>query len=1098
MADERDTFKFKVETDTKKAFSAADDLKKLVRDVEKSQVRASKNAGVISENALLEQKKRYQELSKEVAKYEATLKKAQSISGLDRQARELSRALDTIKSTSKRNSDGEIVSSKGPQQKAATAINKSARAEFKTNNSSFGQYKQWNQASPSFREDRSLIRDYQKMTSDLKATVRQQGTITNRTQARNHITATDQNQFKANRKYIEKHSWDQLKDATRTRDAIQGKRDETKAELHFQQSTNSGATRDEINATKAKLEYLNKENKSVLEFIETMDSAVKTMGVYNRDMKQATNQPRFSTDPAKGSMLDKLKSRSFAIAANTINKTTSAVKERYQQGRNIYSTYGTEAMNLGSQLNSNANDKAMLSRIQKTGTQYGLTTQDSLAYYSMAESRSGNSGTKGFETQTNSLGDAYAKNQRRSGLNDDNYKDLMGAIQGANGVSKSSDVSSIVNQVLAANQMSGNSGNYQQFAQTMTTMIAKISASGAMSKNETKTVAATQSSLSSLGKSWQGESGKNAASNLNAGFVDASNQQNAGLVFLKMQQLGQGGATGRQNALLSLQKGLGDKSNIDLLRQNVSHLGTAQGMQFAEQNFSQSPEQAKELVEGIQNGSLSDAEIQKRFAEKNNKADKAGKRKAKSNKDKYDRSLTSKTKKVDSKKERNSTVATGLVGGAVEGTKGFLESNVGLAIGSTVVGGLAGGILQGTASSFGSKIIGGIGKHFIPKSMRPNAQSVYEDLPKSGSKGGTFSKIKEVAGKFKEGGGQKNVFSRFKSMFGGADDAAAAASKSTETASAVSKATKAAGEATKGGKAVGLLGKVNKGLGKGLGKVAIPLALLSSGATILSAKDKVKATAGEAGSWGGALAGAQLGASAGTFVGGPIGTAVGGVIGAVGGGILGEKAVKSAYDPIANGVKGVGKSIHNWWDDATGKDDKSSSKSKSKSKTSQQATGGYLSYREQNSLLTKEKDIVNERAKFVKDYNKVLTKESNKGNSSSKKKATSKHANGGVIQNETTYVAEGNKAEVVVPTDPAKRGRAKSLVNQIAGMTGVRATDARSGGSKTINQGAFSPSININVSGNADQGTVDAMAAKVKDALNSATDNYRTNKSYSW
>ena len=302
-----------------------------------------------------------------------------------------------------------------------------------------------------------------------------------------------------------------------------------------------------------------------------------------------------------------------------------------------------------------------------------------------------------------------------------------------------------------------------------------------------------------------------------------------------------------------------------------------------------------------------------------------------------------------------------------------------------------------------------------------------------------------------------------------------------------------ASEATKGGKAAGLLGKV----GKGLGKVAIPLALLSSGATILSAKDKGKATAGEAGSWGGALAGAQAGASLGTAI-GPWGTAIGGVVGAVGGGILGEKAVKSAYDPIANGVKGMGKGIHNWWDDVTGKDDKSSSKSKSKAKKSQQATGGYLSYREQNSLLTKEKDIVNERAKFVKDYNKVLTKESNKGSSSSKKKATSKHANGGVIQNETTYVAEGNKAEVVVPTDPAKRSRAKSLVNQIAGMTGVRATDMRSSGSKTVNQGAFSPTININVSGNADQGTADVIAAKVKDALNSATDNYRTNKSYSW
>lgn len=1114
MADERDTFKFKVETDTKGAFRAADDLKKLVRDVENSQSRASKNAGVISENALLEQKKRYQELTKEVEKYEATLRKAQSINGLDRQARELSQAIDAVKSSGRRTTNnGEVKITKSPQQRAAEAINRSAQAEYKTNNSSFGQYKQWNQANPSFREDRTLIRDYQKMTSDLKATVRQQGTITNRTAARNHMTDTDQRQFTANRKFTEDFSWEQLSQAVGTRDKIQAQREETKQKLNFQQSANSGATREEINETKQKLEYLNKENKAVLEFIETLDTSVKQMSHFNKYLKEASNMPGFKTDPAKGSFQDKLQQRSFAIATNTTNNIKNAVTSRYQQGRGVFQEYGTQAMNLGSLLNSNANDKAMLARIQGTGSKYGLTTQDSLAYYSMAESRSGDSSTKGFESQTNKLGESYAKNQRRSGLDDDNYKNLMSAIQGANGISKSSDVSSIVNQVLAANQMSGNSGNYQQFAQTMTTMIAKISANGSMTKDDTKTLAATQSSLSNLGKSWQGTSGQQAMNNLNSGFVDASNQQNAGLVFLKMQQMGQGGVTGRQNALLSLQKGLSDKSNIDLLRQNVSRLGTAQGMQFAEQNFNQSPEQAKKLVEGIQNGKLSDADIQKNFAEKGNEADKKGNKQGNKNAKKYNDSLTSTIQKVDAKKEKNNTKVTGDVGTVVEGTKNLLEANPYLAVGGSVLGHFAGGMLEGGINSLGATLIRKAGSKIIPKRWRPNIQSVYENVPKN--KGGFFNKIKDVSQRFKEGvpnpadgttgvkigkgAGQNSFMSRVKYAFKGSDDAASAVAKSAEATTkgageAVNTATKVASEATKSGKGLGFISKA----GKGLGKVAVPLGLLSSATTVLSSKDKGKALAGEAGSWGVALAGAKAGATIGSAF-GPVGTAVGGVIGAVGGGLFGEKAVKSVYDPVVKGAKGL-------WNNLTGKDDdkdkkKSKTKSKdNKTKTSQQATGGYLSYREQNSLLTKEKDIVNDRMKFVKDYNKALTKESNKKSSSSnKKKSTSKHANGGVIQNETTYLAEGNKAEVVVPTDPAKRGRTQAMANQVASMTGVRANDAGNGGSiKTVNQGAFSPTININVSGNADQGTVDAMAAKVKDALNSATNNYRTNKKYSW
>jgi hypothetical protein len=132
-----------------------------------------------------------------------------------------------------------------------------------------------------------------------------------------------------------------------------------------------------------------------------------------------------------------------------------------------------------------------------------------------------------------------------------------------------------------------------------------------------------------------------------------------------------------------------------------------------------------------------------------------------------------------------------------------------------------------------------------------------------------------------------------KSLRGGA--AATAAETAAATATAAAETAPAASKASKALEALSFLkGGAAKGAMRGLGKVAIPLALAYDAYNISTAApgiERAKAIGGTAGGWGGAAAGAAAGAALGTAVpviGNVAGAVIGGIIGALGGSSLGE------------------------------------------------------------------------------------------------------------------------------------------------------------------------------------------------------------------
>ncbi len=254
---------------------------------------------------------------------------------------------------------------------------------------------------------------------------------------------------------------------------------------------------------------------------------------------------------------------------------------------------------------------------------------------------------------------------------------------------------------------------------------------------------------------------------------------------------------------------------------------------------------------------------------------------------------------------------------------------------------------------------------------------------------------------------------------------------------------------------------------KGLSKAALPLTLAIGTASTISDVSKAKTGRKKAEAAGSGIGSTLLSIGAGAAAGsvfGPAGTLIGGI----GGAIVGSK-----------GGKWIGDKAYDAWDWITGKDSKTSSKSNLKT------TQAQITKKEQNSMLDKWQKIMDQWTKNIKD-----TESSNNGSGSSKSSSKSHKAFGGVVKGRTE-IAEGNRPEVVVPTDPAKQSYTKSALTQVTEMTGIRATDDKPSTSQQM--GAFSPNITINNSGNGSTRDDDALAHRLQQALQNATNDYRFN-----
>lgn len=861
------------------------------------------------------------------------------------------------------------------------------------------------------------------------------------------------------------------------------------------------------NAAKEQLAYNDKLITSYKDYIETLKTAKQSMKDLTDSMNREQNSATSSTgsainvDPQRGSLAYNLQQRAFAFGARTTGGVTDGITSIYQAGKSINQSTGQQALQLGN-LVGGRTDQQTREDVQSYAGKYGYNTQQGLDFYQNAIAQRGSVLSA---SEAKSRVGAIEANGRASGLSDNSYSSLMGVASNAGAINSNSDVKSIVQTVLAANAMSGNSGNKELNAQTLTTLISSISSSRTMSANNVSTLGSNVSALSHLGSAWQGQSGQNNIEGVNAGFTSASKGGDNSLLYMIMQQRGQGGATGVMSARVQAEKGLSDTNNIRAVRNgaigNMARSGAsgqAMASMYLQEHFNLGASAATKFSKGLADGTLSDKELSKIAKE----SDKKGKSAAASGTGAYNKSdlkvlnmQTANIEKSESKAAASLKELTKLVG-ALQGTvKGMIAANVVSSVVSQGISYLGGGasksVISGAGGAGGS---GGFFSKLFSGGKGAAAAEATEDVGKTGITG----KIIRAA----KSGGSK-LSSGFNYLFSGTKTGAAV-SKAGEAAKSAGSfvkgkgstllslfgdagdAAKGAAEAGSGWKGIGgsIKAVANSGLGKAASKIATPLAIASSAFDIFSSKDKFKAVGRAGGGWAGAAAGGSAGAAIGTAILPGVGTAIGGVLGSIGGAIGGTKFGNWAGGKIEQGWDWTKKTAGNVWNGITswfGGDDKSSSKSKLKT------TQANLTEKNQETMLDKWDKIMTQWAKNIKDTDSTNSKSSSKSSSSSSSK--SGHAFGGLVTRRTE-IAEGNRPEMVVPLDPAKQSYTKNALSQITEMTGIRATDDKP--SVVKNQGAFSPNITINHTGSGNNDD-DALVHRLNQALTNATNDYRFN-----
>ncbi|ACO37041.1 putative tail lysin [Lactobacillus phage Lb338-1] len=875
----------------------------------------------------------------------------------------------------------------------------SDRARYITGNSQQAYHREYNTSgiNSSYSSNMNSLNSNIKSLSDV---LKSQSNIVSKSLSRNHMTDTQYRDYQANRKILGGAS----NDSSNQRKNLDGM---LKERGLLAKSRDNATSKDERVYYNEKLRENNQEIKAQRDFIKKIDQATNSIGKFDSSLQGV------QVDPERNSLAYNMRQRGYMTGVHISAGAAQAVSGYYQQGRSINQQTGQQAIQIG-YLTGGGTDYQVRSQAQKLGSQYGYKTQDALDFYSQVIRRPGKAMSM---SEANKDVAGVMAEGRKSNLSEDTYKNLVTSVAGAGGDTSKTGIKNIVSTVLAANAMSGQSGNYEQSTQTLTTLLNQISTSTNVSNQGVKNLANNQATLSSLGSGWKGNAGAAAEQTMNSAYTAASTGNNSGLLYTIIRSKGQGGPQGYLNAEIQSAKGLSDVNNITDARkmfQRQAQSGpnglarTAVSLQKLFPNMA--PQAAKDLASGIADGKLSDKQLQKRAQEADKKAREKNKNKT------YDKSDQSTINQKDSRKEKNQSnfqqsnnwfeQLTSTIGGTMIGGLG-LEMFKGL--GKGIVTNISGGGIKSvisklTGKSFGEEAKGGSGLFSGIKNLFSGGSKVAEGAEATTKSTGLFSKI--VGGA--------------KSLFGVGESAAKSGSKGTSIFS------KMTGGISKFLTTGSLLSKI------GLGALGLQGSIPDSKKLSKSETNKLTAMYG--------------------------------------------------YDK--NGKKSISKK-------ASSKKSSSSSSKSSSSKSSYSSTQKYISYKQQNSLLDKEKQIVDNRLKYTKEQQSLLAgngKNSDAKNTSVKSSSRSHRAFGGLVKGHTE-IDELNKPEFVVPGDPAKQNSTQRVVNDIANMTGVR---AKTPSNYVVNSGgSYSPNVTVNVNGQVDNNTLSNLQEKIKSALNDATDNYR-------
>jgi archaellum component FlaC len=621
------------------------------------------------------------------------------------------------------------------------------------------------------------------------------------------------------------------------------------------------------------VESIDKELEARIELNRVLDRTTQNMKNYN---DRVTRDGGVEVKPERGTMGGMMYERAPAIGLAAGGAAAAVFGGLYGKGQSLNEGVRDETIAIG-QMTGTAGDE-WRGTIRDGAMEAGLADKLGFSAQEMLQFQSNyltNEGYNGMDDLNSAM-----KNQaifsRTTGVDAGTTNDFFNGVFSSGAVS-GTQVKDIQDAFIGGIKQSGMEGREKDQLKALQGLLSGVSQGRTMTNQEVMNVMGLQSVLASSGsRALSGEQGGQLMTDLNAGIRSGFQDSATRLAF------GQGtqyqGLEGRFALRKQMDKGISDVENVNTIGRIAQSVGGSEDMQneafasFVQEKLGTdiTGEQAEGLMDLYRAGSLNDENISKVL-----ETDKAtGEAEGANKLEQYQNSKEALANQSETTTEKQAMQLNDF-GDAVRGA-------------NTALGGLPAPVYAAAAAaaalaiSLGGAALSMKGSEWLRGRMSGN----YTGKGDQGTRRGGLFGRKGKGGGGGTGGG--------KSLPGGGTSGGWL-SDAGETVKGWFG--KGGGKGGGGGKGAGIIagaGDAAGGLGGVLGKVALPVSILSGLGNIFSAPEGEKGAAiGE--SAGGILGGIGGGAAAGAAVGSIIpgvGTAIGGVAGGIGGGIAGSSLGK--------------------------------------------------------------------------------------------------------------------------------------------------------------------------------------------------------------
>lgn len=862
-----------VTADTRQAKQNLNSLYSVLSDINKLEEKASKSAGVVSENSQLNILNNYKQA---LDNFQSSMQqKEQYLNNNGRRGRAGRRNRYKRSQTREYQEWNNTLSQTGSALDAVAArINKISTANARANSSYKDYVTNVRNSEGTLSEVQQEQYSYKDKITEARSVTRNQREVTRRAIDSSYMSYKDYQKYNANNRIIDSYK---NVESGRLGQAIadtQTQLQNKQRDLH--QAKESGNvdkdTQRRINQYHKEIDELEKLLESQKKYQYVLDSAISSNELHKQDINSVN--PTIGAE--RGSFQDIMQNRMGANISHIVGTAFSTIRNFAKGGLNTNLSTGIQAFNAGS-LSGHVSSEILRERLQNQvqRNHLGYSSQEALNFYALASQRSGYNGNSARSRETtNGMTRALEQGGRYSGVNSNTYSSVATAAMTSGGLLTTGDVQELGEIIAGENMRSGNKGDSEGNAKIIANAITQVSQSSTLGMQGINTMSATTAMLSRLGKSFQGQNGQQAISNINNGFQQAASGNNQGLLYMKIQSNPQkyGGVQGYLKAQESLAKGLGDPSNIEMTRDYVQRMGQsgsagkAMAAEVLQKQFGITPQQSDKLATDMISGHMSNADI----AKEARRMDRTGKQTSKRNASSYQNDQISTLKSAQSGRERQESQMNDKMTWASKIRDWASSQNPIVGATLSVGGALGGSVLQ--------SMVGNSAIHFGGKAIKAFGATKF----------GTAAT--EALGKTKLGSGILNGL----------------------------------GKASEYVKPVASDGKLLSGLGstalKGAGFIGDHAGVIGAGiqaigavGAVQHARNKTRETSKQVGGIAGSFAGGELGATAGATIGSfilpGVGTVIGGAVGGLAGGLAGTSLGKSAGNGIYNIGHGIAKGI---------------------------------------------------------------------------------------------------------------------------------------------------------------------------------------------